>query len=229
MRGERAEPGEPKGEEVAALAGDERVELIEDHRVEVGEETGRVGGGEEERHLLGRGEQDVGRLELLPLALVDRRVAGARLDRDREAHLADRRLEVPRDVDGERLERRDVEGVDAAALRPVDRRPLVERRQRRQEAGEGLPRPGRCNQQRRPSLTRLPKQFQLMRPRRPSARREPRREGRGEYDFDRRCLPHEGVHAGDTIRPEPRSSTLCSASVCIRIRVACMSTANYAS
>ena len=94
------------------------MQLVEDHRVEVGEEARRVGRREEERHLLRRGQQDVRRLELLPLALVERRVAGARLEPDGEAHLGDRRLEVARDVDGERLQRRDVERVDAAPARP---------------------------------------------------------------------------------------------------------------
>ncbi len=40
-RRERAEPREAEGEQVAALAGDQRVEFVEDHRVEVGEETAR--------------------------------------------------------------------------------------------------------------------------------------------------------------------------------------------
>ena len=67
-----------------------------------------------QRELLGRGEQDVRRVAALALALRGRRVAGAGLDADRQAHLGDRRLEVARDVDRERLERRDVERVQPA-------------------------------------------------------------------------------------------------------------------
>ena len=70
--------------------------------------------GEQQRELLGRGEQDVGRIAALALALRGRRVAGARLDADRQRHLGDRAFEIARDVDRERLERRDVERVQAA-------------------------------------------------------------------------------------------------------------------
>ena len=72
------------------------------------EEAARILRGKQQRHLLRRGEQDVGRIELLALPLIDRRVAGARLEPDRQAHLCDRRFEVAMDVDGERLKRRDV-------------------------------------------------------------------------------------------------------------------------
>ena len=82
------------------------------------EEAPRVRCRDQQRQLLGRGEQDVRRLELLALPLVRGRVAGARLQRHRQAHLADRLAEIALDVDGQRLQRRDVERVDAAtALR----------------------------------------------------------------------------------------------------------------
>ena len=70
--------------------------------------------GEQQRELLGRGEQDVGRIAPLALALRGRRVAGAGLEPDRQRHLGDRAFEVARDVDRERLERRDVERVQPA-------------------------------------------------------------------------------------------------------------------
>ena len=71
--------------------------------------------GEQQRELLRRGQQDVGRIAALALALRGRRVAGAGLDPDRQPHLGDRRLEIARDVDRERLQRRDVERVQPAA------------------------------------------------------------------------------------------------------------------
>ena len=90
------------------------MQLVEDHVAQAGEEAPRVRRGEEQRELLGRGEQDVGRIELLALALVSG-VSPVRVSmRDRQPHLADRLAEVALDVDGERLERRDVERVDAA-------------------------------------------------------------------------------------------------------------------
>ena len=48
-----------------------------------------------------------------------RRVAGAGLDADRQPHFRNRRFEVARDVDRERLQRRDVEGVQAAGAAHV--------------------------------------------------------------------------------------------------------------
>ena len=70
---------------------------------------------EQQRKLLRRREQNVRRIAALALALRCRRVAGARLDADRQAHLRDRLFEIARDVDRERLQRRDVERVQAAA------------------------------------------------------------------------------------------------------------------
>ena len=90
------------------------MQLVEDHALERAEQIRRIVGGEEERELLGRGEQNVGRIAALTLALRDRRVAGAGFEADRQPHLGDRTLQVARDVNGERLQRRNVEGVQAA-------------------------------------------------------------------------------------------------------------------
>ena len=67
---QRAQPRQAEREEVAALVGDQRVQLVEDHRVEVGEEAVGVGRRQEQRRLLRRGQQDVRRVQLLALALV---------------------------------------------------------------------------------------------------------------------------------------------------------------
>ena len=106
-------PRQAEREQIAALGGDQRVQLVEHDALEAAEQIGRVGAGEQQRQLLRRGQQDVGRIAALALALRGRRVAGAGLDADRQAHLADRRFEVARDVDRERLQRRDVERVQA--------------------------------------------------------------------------------------------------------------------
>ena len=90
------------------------MQLVEHHAAQRAEQIRRVGRGEDQRQLLGRGEQDVRRVAALALALRGRRVAGAGLDADRQPHLGDRRLEVARDVDRERLQRRDVERVQPA-------------------------------------------------------------------------------------------------------------------
>jgi hypothetical protein len=90
------------------------VQLVEYHPLERPEEVGRVGGGQDQRELLGRGEQDVRRIAVLALALRGGRVATAGLDADWQSHFGDWPLQVTRDINGERLQRRDVEGVQPA-------------------------------------------------------------------------------------------------------------------
>ena len=75
---------------------------------------GRIGRSQQQRDLLRRGQQNLRRIAALALALRSRRVAGARLDADRQPHFGDRRFQIARDIDGERLERRNVERVQAA-------------------------------------------------------------------------------------------------------------------
>ena len=111
---QREQPRQAEREEIAALGGDQRMQLVEHDPPQRAEQIGRVGRGENERELLGRGQQNVRRVAALALALGGRRVAGAGLDPDRQRHLGDRRFEVARDVDGERLERRDVKRVQPA-------------------------------------------------------------------------------------------------------------------
>ena len=59
------------------------------------------------------------RIAALALALRGRRVAGAGLDADRQAHLGDRPFQIARDVDRQRLQRRDVERVQPAVAADV--------------------------------------------------------------------------------------------------------------
>jgi hypothetical protein len=108
------QPGETEREQVAALGGDERMQLVEHDAPERGKQIGRIVGGEQQRELLRRGQQNIWRIATLSLPPRHRRVAGAGLDLDRQLHLRDRRLQVARDVDRERLQRRNVECVQAA-------------------------------------------------------------------------------------------------------------------
>ena len=95
----------------------------------------------------------------------------------------DRRFEVARDVDRERLQRRDVERVQALRAPQVAaggdaacaarRARSLQFDQRRQEARQRLAAAGRRDQQHRAAGLRLGQQFELMRARRPAARREP--------------------------------------------------------
>ena len=66
------------------------MQFVEDDRVEIAEEIGRVGMAQEQRDLFGRRQQDLWRADALALAARHRCIAGARLGPDLEAHLIDR-------------------------------------------------------------------------------------------------------------------------------------------
>ena len=109
------QPRQAERQQIAALGGDQRVQFVEHDALQRREQERRVVGGQQQRQLFGRGQQDVRRIAPLPLPPRHRRVAGAGLDLDRQPHLGDRRFQVARDIDRERLQGRDVEGVQAAA------------------------------------------------------------------------------------------------------------------
>ena len=208
LRRELPQPRQAERQQIAALGGDERMQFVEHDALQRGEQERRVVGGQQQRQLLGRGEQDVRRIAPLPLPPRHRRVAGAGLDLDRQAHLGDRRLQIARDVDRERLQRRDVERVQAAgalhaaaggdevllaaALRNGRRRQL---HQRRQKSGQRLAGAGRRDQERGTVVAGLCQQRELMLARRPAARSEPAPEAVGQQRsrFKRR----EGQGIGD--------------------------------
>ena len=104
------------------------------------------------------------------LAARRRRVAGSGLKLDGQVHLGNRVGEVPRDVDGERLERRDVEGVDRGAL-PGTARGEID--QARQEARERLAAAGRGNEEGVTAHCGKLEQPKLVGVRTPAARGEP--------------------------------------------------------
>ena len=122
---QRVEPLEGERQVGAALGGGDRVHLVDDHRLDAAQRLPR-GRGEQQEERLGRGDQDVRRGAGEQPPLVGRGVAGAHADGDlrrRDAEPAgglpdagQRRPQVALDVDGERLERADVEHP-AAALR----------------------------------------------------------------------------------------------------------------
>ena len=67
-----------------------RMQLVEDDGAQALQQMRGMRIGHQQRHLLRRGDQDVGRLLALALALGMRRVAGARLDGDGKPHLRER-------------------------------------------------------------------------------------------------------------------------------------------
>ena len=142
-----AQPRQIEREQIAALARGERVQLIEDHIFEAAEQLGGAFMRQHQRDLLRRRQQDVGRQDALARAARGRRIAGARLESDRQLHLGDRHGQIARDVDGKRLERRDVKRMDRR-LGLALRRPARQIDQARQEAGQRLAAAGRRDQQR---------------------------------------------------------------------------------
>jgi hypothetical protein len=140
-RAQRLEPRQSEREEVAALLAGEGVDLVDDDRVEVGEQCRAVRVGQQQAQRLRGGQQHLRRADPLARLAVGWGIAAAGLDPELEAHLVDRGEQVALDVDRERLQRRDVERV-----KPVGR-PLDQVDQGRQEAGQRLAGSGRGDEQ----------------------------------------------------------------------------------
>ena len=113
-RADRFEPLEREREVSATLGRNERVDLVDDHRIDGAERVAGVRR-QEEVQRLGRRDQDVGRIPLEPCALDRGRIAGPDRDGRHVMGLAasdgavrdagKRRAKVPLDVDRQRLER----------------------------------------------------------------------------------------------------------------------------
>ena len=111
----RAQARQVEAEQIAALAAE--ASACNSSMMTVLSEPNSAGASWMRQHqgdLFRRGEENVGRQIALPGAARSRRVAGARLERDGQPHLRDRLGEVAGNVGGERLQRRDIEGVDRA-------------------------------------------------------------------------------------------------------------------
>ena len=154
------------------------MQFVEHHIAQVAEEALRLLAGNQQCHLFRRGEQNVGRAQFLPLALGNRRIARAVLDGDGKPHLLDGLAEIALDIDRQRLQRRDIERVDALIGRA--RRQLATRHQigqRWQETGERLAGTGGGDQQGAFATPGTGEQFQLMGTGLPPLASEPAREG----------------------------------------------------
>ncbi len=151
LRDEAIEPLERQREVTAALVAGNRVDLVDDHRAHAAERRAPALARELDEQRLGRRDQDVRRMLRQLGALRRRRVTGAHRDLDvrkpdsfaggARAQLGERLLEVALDIVRQRLERRDVQDLDAVAQRclqaAADQR--VEAREERRErlAGSG--------------------------------------------------------------------------------------------
>ncbi len=179
-RGAGLQPGQSQRQKVPALGGVDGVDLVDDHRLQVGEIGPRPVPGAEQGELFGRGQQDVGRMQLLPLAFGHACVAGAGFHADRKTHFVDRRRQVARDVHRQGLQRRDVEGVQPVARRVVGWRALGQLHQARQEPCQGLAAAGGGDEHGMATLAGLLQHVQLVPARPPAATLEPLAEARRE-------------------------------------------------
>ena len=114
-RRELLQPRQAQRQQVAALGGVDGVDLVEDHAASGPRNSAarppRRRTGPAARAWSAGCRAGASRWRCL---LATAGVAGAALDTDRQPHLADRRHQVALHVDRQRLQRRDVEGVDAA-------------------------------------------------------------------------------------------------------------------
>ncbi len=156
----------------SALGRHERVDLVDDDRLDRSERLARVRG-QQEIQRLRRRDEDVCRFALKSRALGLRRIAGANRDQRRRVRLArsfgdlrdagERRPQIALDVDGERFERRHVQHAAAPGFRrrrrehqPVEapqkcreRFPAAGRREDQRGVAAGDRRPAECLRPRR--------------------------------------------------------------------------------
>ena len=149
----------------ATLGAGHRVHLVDDHRPDPGEHLPGPAGEQQEQRLR-RGDQDVGAVPGEHPPVGRRRVPGAQGHRDvrhrlparrgQRADAGERRPQVAFDVDGQRLERRDVQ--HPAAVPGIGRRRSGDQSvDGGQERRQGLTGPGRRDHQGVPTLSdRLP-------------------------------------------------------------------------
>ena len=135
------QPRDAQRQLIAAFGAGQCVHLVHHHAGKPREHRCGVRQRQQHRKAFRRGQQDVRRLDTLARAAVGGRVAGARLDRYRQPHLLDRPRQVARDVGGQRLQRADVQRVDAGTRR------LGQFDQGGQESRQRLAAAGRGNQQ----------------------------------------------------------------------------------
>jgi hypothetical protein len=183
----------------APLGGNQRVDLVDDDRLDLAQRLAGLGG-EHEVERLGRGDEDVGRVAHQLAADVGRRVARAEADGGLAERLAqplgrgpdagDGGPQVAVDVDRQRPQGRDVDDARAGAPGPGAGHEAVDAPQ---EGGQGLARPGGGQDERvlAPGDGRPP--LRLGGRGRGEARVEPGLDGRREPGSIHHPHPTEGV------------------------------------
>jgi hypothetical protein len=105
------EPLKGQGKVASALGLRHRMDLVDDHRFDPGEDLPHAGA-QHQVERLRRGDEDVGRFFGHRPPLFLRRIAGPQPDRNLGADPSQGRPQVALDVVGERFQRRDVDELD---------------------------------------------------------------------------------------------------------------------
>ena len=164
---QRFEPRQVQRQLVAPFALGQRVNLVRHHPAQPAEDARRVLPAQHQRQGFGGGQQDMRRVR--PLAPPGGLPCVARpvLHPDRQPGLLDGDREVPPDIRRQRLQRRDVEGVEPGA------RLLGQIAQGGQEPGQRLAAAGRRDQQTGASCLSMGEHLHLMSTQVPAAVIEP--------------------------------------------------------
>ena len=147
--------------------------LVDNHAAEAREHPWRIFIGGQKRERLGRRQKDVRGIDPLALFAGGAGVAGSVFNPDRQAHLADRHVEVSSDIRGEGLEGRDIERVQPLARLVCEFRESWQKARQRLAAARG------CDEHER-GLARAIQHFPLVRMHLPAAGGEPVGKGEGQ-------------------------------------------------
>jgi hypothetical protein len=150
----RAPAGQPRQRQLhlhAALAADQLVPLVDDHRVHAGQLDGCLRPGQHQAQRLRGRHQHAGQPPVLPCALARGRVAGAQPQRPVRRQRVQRRLQGAHRVGGQGAHRRDPQHLRPAARLPPRQR-AQPHGQRLAAAGGRVQQAGTAGGHRRPDL-----------------------------------------------------------------------------
>ncbi len=145
-RRQHCQPRDAQRQLIAAFGAGQSMHFVHHHGAKAGEHRGCIRQRQQHRQALRRGQQQVRWVGTLARTAIGRRVAGARFDRNRQAHFLDRPHQVARDVCGERLQRADIQRMEAL-FSAIGARRCGQFDKAGQEPRQRLATPGRGDQQ----------------------------------------------------------------------------------
>ena len=186
------QPRQTQRQQIATLTGRQRVQLVDHHPPQRGEQRGAVRIGQQQRQRFRRGQQHLRRPRPLASLVLRWRVAAAGFHLQGQTHLGDRRHQVALHILCQRLQRRDVERVQPLGRRLAAKGGGRERGQRGQKPGQCFARTRIGHQQGIVAGAGGSQHRGLMPPQRPAPARKPigyfRRQGTGVSGRHRRSL-----------------------------------------